>query len=105
MQRLAGIETLEQRLARLDNEREQIIANARRADNEDAEQWKAERKALLEEVNVAEQPVVHLSLWNKIKNIWKKLNNAFTNRLGKLTGVPPMSISARLEAVKQSQEL
>jgi hypothetical protein len=53
----------------------------------------------------AEQPVVHLSLWNKIKNIWKKLNNAFTNRLGKLTGVPPMSISARLEAVKQSQEL
>jgi hypothetical protein len=104
MQRLAGIETLEQRLARLDNEREQIIANARRADNEDAEQWKAERKALTEEINVAEQPVVHLSLWNKIKNIWKKLNNAFTNRLGKLTGVPPMSISARLEAVKQSQE-
>ena len=105
MQRLAGIETLEQRLARLDNEREQIIANARRSDDEDAEQWRAERKALLEEVNVAEQPVVHLSLWNKIKNIWKKLNNAFTNRLGKLTGVPPMSVSARLEAVKQSQEL
>jgi hypothetical protein len=105
MQRLAGIETLEQRLARLDNEREQIIANARRADDAAAEQWKAERKALTEEINVAEQPVVHLSLWNKIKNIWKKLNNAFTNRLGKLTGVPPMSISARLEAIKQSQEL
>jgi len=105
MQRLAGIETLEQRLARLDAEREQMIVDARRSDDEDAEQWRAERKALLEEVNVAEQPVVHLSLWNKIKNIWKKLNNAFTNRLGKLTGVPPMSISARLEAVKQSQEL
>ena len=105
MQRLAGIETLEQRLARLDTEREQMIADARRVDDEAAEQWKAERKALTEEVNVAEQPVVHLSLWNKIKNIWKKLNNAFTNRLGKLTGVPPMSISARLEAVKQSQEL
>ena len=105
MQRLAGIETLEQRLARLDTEREQMIADARRVDDAAAEQWKAERKALTEEVNVAEQPVVYLSLWNKIKNIWKKLNNAFTNRLGKLTGVPPMSISARLEAVKQSQEL
>jgi hypothetical protein len=105
MQRLAGIETLEQRLARVDAERERMISEARRTDDEDAEQWKAERKALTEEINVAEQPVVHLSLWNKIKNIWKKLNNAFTNRLGKLTGVPPMSISARLEAVKQSQEL
>ena len=105
MQRLAGIETLEQRLARLDTEREQMIADARRVDDAAAEQWKAERKALTEEVNVAEQPVVHLSLWNKIKNIWKKLNNAFTNRLGKLTGASPMSISARLEAVKQSQEL
>ena len=105
MQRLAGIETLEQRLARLDTEREQMIADARRADDDAVEQWKAERKALTEEVNVAEQSVVYLSLWNKIKNIWKKLNNAFTNRLGKLTGVPPMSISARLEAVKQSQEL
>jgi hypothetical protein len=104
MQRLAGIETLEQRLARVDAERERMISEARRTDDEDAEQWKAERKALTEEINVAEQPVVHLSLWNKIKNIWKKLNNAFINRLGKLTGVPPMSISARLEAVKQSQE-
>ena len=105
MQRLAGIETLEQRLARLDTEREQMIADARRVDDAAAEQWKAERKALTEEVNVAEQPVVYLSLWNKIKNIWKKLNNAFTNRLGKLIGASPMSISARLEAVKQSQEL
>jgi hypothetical protein len=105
MQRLAGIETLEQRLARVDAERERMISEARRTDDEAAEQWRAERKALTEEVNVAEQPVVHLSLWNKIKNIWKKLNNAFTNRLGKLTGVPPMSVSARLEAVKQSQEL
>ena len=105
MQRLAGIETLEQRLARLDTEREQMIADARRVDDAAAEQWKAERKALTEEANVAEQPVVHLSLWNKIKNIGQKLSRTFTNRLGKLTGVPPMSISARLEAVKQSQEL
>jgi hypothetical protein len=105
MQRLAGIETLEQRLARLDNEREQIIANARRADNEDAEQWKAERKALTEEINVAEQPVVHLSLWNKIKNIGIKLSRTFTSRSKKQIGALPMSISARLEAVKQSQEL
>jgi hypothetical protein len=109
MQRLAGIETLEQRLARLDNEREQIIANARRADDAAAEQDRLQREFLKKDIGSsvyeAEQPVVHLSLWNKIKNIWKKLNNAFTNRLGKLTGVPPMSISARLEAVKQSQEL
>jgi hypothetical protein len=105
MQRLAGIETLEQRLARLDNEREQIIANARRADNEDAEQWRAERKALLEEVNEAEQPVVHLSLWNKIKNTGKKLGRTFTNRSRRQIGALPMSVSARLEAVKQSQEL
>jgi len=109
MQRLAGIETLEQRLARLDNEREQIIANARRADDAAAEQDRLQREFLKKDIGSsiyeAEKPVVHLSLWNKIKNIWKKLNNAFTNRLGKLTGVPPMSISARLEAVKQSQEL
>jgi hypothetical protein len=109
MQRLAGIETLEQRLARLDNEREQIIANARRADDAAAEQDRLQREFLKKDIGSsiyeAEQPVVHLSLWNKIKNIWKKLNNAFTNRLGKLTGVPPMSISARLEAVKQIQEL
>jgi len=105
MQRLAGIETLEQRLARLDAEREQMIANARRADDEAAEQWRAERKALLEEVNEAEQPVVHLSLWNKIKNTGKKLGRTFTNRSRKQIGALPMSVSARLEAVKQSQEL
>ena len=105
MQRLAGIETLEQRLARLDTEREQMIADARRVDDAAAEQWKAERKALTEEVNVAEQPVVHLSLWNKIKNIGIKLSRTFTSRSRKQIGALPMSISARLEAVKQSQEL
>ena len=105
MQRLAGIETLEQRLARLDTEREQMIADARRVDDAAAEQWKAERKALTEEVNMAEQPVVHLSLWNKIKNIGIKLSRTFTSRSRKQIGASPMSISARLEAVKQSQEL
>ena len=105
MQRLAGIETLEQRLARLDTEREQMIADARRVDDAAAEQWKAERKALTEEANVAEQPVVHLSLWNKIKNIGIKLSRIFTSRSRKQIGALPMSISARLEAVKQSQEL
>ena len=104
MQRLAGIETLEQRLARLDTEREQMIADARRVDDAAAEQWKAERKALTEEVNMAEQPVVHLSLWNKIKNIGIKLSRIFTSRSRKQIGALPMSISARLEAVKQSQE-
>ena len=105
MQRLAGIETLEQRLARLDTEREQMIADARRVDDAAAEQWKAEQKALTEEVNMAEQPVVHLSLWNKIKNIGIKLSRTFTSRSRKQIGASPMSISARLEAVKQSQEL
>lgn len=53
----------------------------------------------------AEQPVVHLSLWNKIKNIGIKLSRTFTSRSRKQIGASPMSISARLEAVKQSQEL
>jgi hypothetical protein len=84
MQMLAGIKTTQQQIQELEAD----IKRLKSQDNQEAE-----------------QPVVHLSLWNKIKNIWKKLNNAFTNRLGKLTGVPPMSVSARLEAVKQSQEL
>jgi hypothetical protein len=53
----------------------------------------------------AQPEVVHLSLWNKIKNTGKKLSSPFTNRLRKRTGASPMSVSARLEAVKQSQEL
>jgi len=75
MQRLAGVETLEQRLARLDAERERMISDARRTDDEDAEQWKAERKALTEEVNVAEQPVVHSKHnWiDKIKSGYEKI--------------------------------
>jgi hypothetical protein len=74
MQRLAGVETLEQRLARLDAERERMISDARRTDDEAAEQWKAERKALTEEVNVAKQPVVHSKHnWiNKIKSGYEK---------------------------------
>jgi hypothetical protein len=75
MQRLAGVETLEQRLARLDAERERMISDARRTDEEAAEQWKAERKALTEEVNVAEQPVVPSkhSWIDKIKSGYEKI--------------------------------
>jgi hypothetical protein len=75
MQRLAGVETLEQRLARLDAERERMISDARRTDDEAAEQWKAERKALTEEVNVAEQPVVPSkhSWIDKIKSGYEKI--------------------------------
>jgi hypothetical protein len=109
MQRLAGIETLEQRLARLDAEREQMIADARRADDDAAEQDRLQREFLKQDiyssVYEAEQPVVHLSLWNKIKNIGIKLSRTFTSRSRKQIGELPMSISARLEAVKQSQEL
>jgi hypothetical protein len=53
----------------------------------------------------AQPEVVHSSIWNKIKNTGRKLSSPFTNRLRKRTGVSPMSVSARLEAVKQSQEL
>jgi hypothetical protein len=75
MQRLAGVETLEQRLARLDAERERMISDARRTDDEATEQWKAERKALTEEVNVAEQPVVPSkhSWIDKIKSGYEKI--------------------------------
>jgi hypothetical protein len=75
MQRLAGVETLEQRLARLDAERERMISDARRSDDEAAEQWKAERKALTEEINVAEQPVVPSkhSWIDKIKSGYEKI--------------------------------
>jgi hypothetical protein len=75
MQRLAGVETLEQRLARLDAERERMISDARRTDEEAAEQWKVERKALTEEVNVAEQPVVPSkhSWIDKIKSGYEKI--------------------------------
>jgi hypothetical protein len=52
----------------------------------------------------AQPEVVHLSLWNKIKNTGRKLSSPFINRLRKRTGESPMSVSARLEAVKQSQE-
>jgi hypothetical protein len=75
MQRLAGVETLEQRLARLDAERERMISDARRSDDDAAEQWRAERKALTEEINVAEQPVVpskqRKNIWNYIKSLIK----------------------------------
>jgi hypothetical protein len=52
-----------------------MISDARRTDDEAAEQWKAERKALTEEVNVAEQPVVHSQYnWiNKIKSSYEKV--------------------------------
>jgi hypothetical protein len=77
MQRLAGVETLEQRLARLDAERERMISDARQSDDEAAEQWKAERKALTEEINVAEQPVVpskqRKNIWNYIKSLVNEL--------------------------------
>jgi hypothetical protein len=53
----------------------------------------------------AQPEVVHSSIWNKIKNTGRKLSSPFTNRLRKRIGALPMSVSARLEAVKQSQEL
>ena len=52
----------------------------------------------------AQPEVVHSSIWNKIKNTGRKLSSPFTNRLRKRIGASPMSVSARLEAVKQSQE-
>jgi hypothetical protein len=78
MQRLAGIETLEQRLARLDAERARIEQQARQNGEEAAEQARIEREALLEQINIdmAEQPVVpstsKLNIWKQIKLLWSK---------------------------------
>ena len=91
MQRLAGIETTDQRLARLDAERERIIADARRSEDEAAAEFERQREFLKKDicssVYEAEQPVVHLSLWNKIKNTGKKLSRPFTSRSRKQIGV------------------
>jgi len=81
MQMLAGIKTNQQRIQEMD----------------------AEIKRLKSEE--AQPEVVHLSLWNKIKNTGKKLSRTFTSRSRKQIGASPRSVSARLEAVKQSQEL
>ncbi len=95
MQRLAGVETLEQRLARLDAERERMISDARRTDEEAAEQWKVERKALTEEVNVAEQPVVPSKHnWvDKIKSGYEKIKVYITrSKMAKSTEQPVQTI-------------
>jgi hypothetical protein len=81
MQMLAGIKTNQQRIQEMDD-------HIKRLRSEEA------------------QPeVVHSSIWNKIKNIGAKLGKRFTNRSRRQIGASPMSVSARLEAVKQSQEL
>ena len=81
MQMLAGIKTTAQRIQEMDDEIKRLRSEE------------------------AQPEVVHLSLWNKIKNTGKKLGRTFTNRSRKRIGASPMSVSARLEAVKQSQEL
>ena len=81
MQMLAGIKTNQQRIQEMD----------------------AEIKRLKSEE--AQPEVVHSSIWNKIKNTGAKLGRRFTNRSRRQIGASPMSVSARLEAVKQSQEL
>ena len=78
MQRLAGIQTREQRLAELDAERARIEQQARRNGEEAAEQARIEREALLEQINIdmAKQPVVpstpKLNIWKQIKSLWSK---------------------------------
>jgi hypothetical protein len=78
MQRLAGIQTREQRLAELDAERARIEQQARRNGEEAAEQARIEREALLEQINIdmAKQPVVpstpKLNIWEQIKSLWSK---------------------------------
>jgi len=81
MQMLAGIKTTSQRIQEMDDEIKRLRSEE------------------------AQPEVVHLSLWNKIKNTGKKLSRTFTNRSRKRIGASPMSVSARLEAVKRSQEL
>ena len=81
MQMLAGIKTTAQRIQEMDDEIKRLRSEE------------------------AQPEVVHLSLWNKIKNTGRKLSRPFTNRSRRRIGASPMSVSARLEAVKQSQEL
>ena len=81
MQLLAGIKTTSQQIQEMDDEIKRLRSEE------------------------AQPEVVHLSLWNKIKNTGKKLSRTFTNRSRKRIGASPMSVSARLEAVKRSQEL
>jgi hypothetical protein len=81
MQMLAGIKTNQQRIQEMDAEIERLRSEE------------------------AQPEVVHSSIWNKIKNTGVKLGKRFTNRSRRQIGALPMSVSARLEAVKQSQEL
>jgi capsule polysaccharide export protein KpsE/RkpR len=87
MQLLAGIKTTKQQIQQLETEIEQLRVEVNQEEQE------------------AQPENVHLSLWNKIKNTGIKLSRTFTNRSRRRIGALPMSISARLEAVKQSQEL
>jgi hypothetical protein len=80
MQMLAGIKTTQQRIQEMDDHIKQLRSEE------------------------AQPEVVHSSIWNKIKNTGAKLGRRFTNRSRKQIGALPMSVSARLEAVKQSQE-
>jgi len=90
MQRLAGIETREMRIKRTEAELEQLRAEINR-ETEIAAELEAQRELLkgdiCSSVYEAEQPVVHLSLWNKIKNTGKKLSRPFTSRSRKQIGV------------------
>ena len=80
MQMLAGIKTTKQQIQQLEAEIEQLRSEE------------------------AQPEVVHSSIWNKIKNTGRKLGRRFTNRSRRQIGASPMSVSARLEAVKRSQE-
>ena len=81
MQMLAGIKTTSQRIQEMDDEIKRLRSEE------------------------AQPEVVHSSIWNKIKNTGIKLGRRFTSRSRRRIGALPMSVSARLEAVKQSQEL
>ena len=87
MQLLAGIKTTKQQIQQLETEIEQLKTEVNQEEQE------------------AQPENVHLSLWNKIKNTGTKLSRTFISRSRRRIGALPMSVSARLEAVKQSQEL
>jgi hypothetical protein len=82
MQMLAGIKTTAQRIQEMDDEIKRL---------------KSEE---------AQPEVVHLSLWNKIKNTGRKLGRRFTNRSRRQIGDSKIHPSWYVseEAVKQSQE-
>ena len=107
MQKLAGIDTREMRIKRTEAELEQLRTEISR-EKEIAAEIEIQRELLKGDIHSsvyeAEQPVVHLSLWNKITNTGRRSGKSFINKLWKQIGVETKNESVNQEAVNQNQE-